>query len=210
MFKIAVDHIVKKDKILAKHVRRIGPMTLEPAGFKSPYESLAESIAYQQLNGKAAATIWSRVLALYPRSKTLNPKAVLKTADEKLRGAGLSAAKLLALKDLSRKTVEGLVPDSRAIAEMGDAEIIERLTVIRGIGEWTVQMLLIFKLGRQDVLPAADYGVRQGFKLVYGGEDLPKPKDLLVFGEKWRPYRTVAAWYLWRVLDAGKSGGGRA
>lgn len=207
MFRDAVDHIVKKDKVLAKHIRRIGPMMLEPAGFKSPYEALAESIVYQQLNGKAAATIWGRVLALYPRGKKLDPEAVLKTADVKLRGAGLSAAKLLAVKDLSRKTVEGLVPGSRVIAKMDDAEIIERLTAIRGIGEWTVQMLLIFKLGRPDVLPSADYGVRQGFKLVYGGTDLPKPKELLAFGERWRPYRTAAAWYLWRVLDAGKRGG---
>lgn len=208
MHQNAVNHILKKDKILGKHVRRIGPMTLSPAKLKSPYESLAQSIAYQQLNGKAAATIWGRVAAIYSRSeKGLDPKAVLETPDERLRGAGLSASKVAALKDLSLKATEGLVPTSRAIAKMADEEIIERLTTIRGIGEWTVHMLLIFKLGRPDVLPAADYGVRQGFKLVYGGDDLPKPKELLAFGERWRPYRTAAAWYLWRVLD---SVGGRA
>jgi DNA-3-methyladenine glycosylase II len=114
------------------------------------------------------------------------------------------------VRDLAEKTLSGVVKPRKELETLSVAEIIARLTEVRGIGEWTVQMLLIFKLGRQDVLPAADYGVRQGFKLVYGGEDLPKPKDLLVFGEKWRPYRTVAAWYLWRVLDAGKSGGGRA
>ena len=121
--------------------------------------------------------------------------------DERLRAAGLSRAKLAAIKDLSEKSLTGVVPTSRAIATMPDEEIVERLTVIRGVGRWTVEMLLIFKLGRPDVLPATDYGVRQGFARAYGRVELPTPKELEAHGERWRPYRTVAAWYLWRSLE---------
>lgn len=201
MMHTAFAHIKRVDAVLARHIKKIGPMTLEPKRMQSPYASLAESIAYQQLTGKAAATIWGRVLALYPPRRVLNPEAVLDTPDVKLRAAGLSTAKVLAIKDLSAKAIEGVVPTSRAIEKMSDEEIIERLTSIRGIGEWTVQMMLIFKLGRPDVLPTADYGVRKGFAAVYGLDELPKPKELLRHGEIWRPFRTIGAWYLWRALD---------
>jgi 3-methyladenine DNA glycosylase/8-oxoguanine DNA glycosylase len=155
---------------------------------------------YQQLNGTAAATILGRVKALYP-GRFPSPEQILGTPDEKLRGAGLSRAKVAAIKDISAKTITGIVPPSRTIAKMTETEIIERLTTLRGVGPWTVEMLLIFTLGRRDVLPVTDYGVRKGFALTYGWKDLPTPKELLEFGEKWRPHRSTAAWYFWRALD---------
>ena len=165
------------------------------------FDALAESIAYQQLNGKAAATIWGRVRALYPKSKWLDPARVLTTPDETLRAAGLSRAKTAALKDLAAKTIDGTVPSGRALLRMSDDEIIARLTQVRGIGRWTVEMLLLFDLGRPDVWPVDDYGVRKGFAKTFRKRKLPTPKQLLKHGEKWRPYRSVAAWYFWRALD---------
>jgi DNA-3-methyladenine glycosylase II len=126
---------------------------------------------------------------------------LLGTPDERLRNAGLSAAKTAALKDIAAKTLEGIVPGARAAAGMTDAEILERLTCVRGVGPWTVEMLLMFTLGRRDVLPATDYGVRKGFALLYGRRELPSPKEVLEHGERWRPHRTTAAWYLWRALE---------
>jgi DNA-3-methyladenine glycosylase II len=123
------------------------------------------------------------------------------TPEEKLRGAGLSRAKVAAIKDIAAKTIEGVVPTRRAISKMTELEIIERLTTVRGVGPWTVEMLLIFTLGRTDVLPTTDYGVRKGFALTYGWKELPTPRELLEFGERWRPHRTTAAWYFWRALD---------
>jgi 3-methyladenine DNA glycosylase/8-oxoguanine DNA glycosylase len=166
-----------------------------------PFDALAESIAYQQLSGKAAATIWGRVRALYPRRKWLDPRLVLATPDEKFRAAGLSRSKTAALKDLAAKTINGTVPSARALAGMSDEEIIVRLTMVRGIGRWTAEMLLIFELGRLDVWPATDYGVQKGFAKTFGRRKLPTPKQLHRLGEKWRPYRSVAAWYFWRALD---------
>jgi 3-methyladenine DNA glycosylase/8-oxoguanine DNA glycosylase len=167
-----------------------------------PFEALAESIAYQQLSGKAAATIWGRVRALYPKRKKLDPKLVLATPDKKLRAAGLSGSKVAALKDLAAKTIDGTVPSARALAKMSDEEIIERLVTVRGIGRWTVEMLLLFDLGRPDVWPVHDYGVQKGFAKTFGRRKLPTPKQLLKLGDKWKPYRSAAAWYFWRALDA--------
>jgi len=166
-----------------------------------PFEALAESIAYQQLSGKAAATIWGRVRALYPKRKRLDPKLVLATPDRKLRAAGLSRSKVAAIKDLAAKTLDGTVPSARALAKMSDDEIITRLVTVRGIGRWTAEMLLLFDLARPDVWPVDDYGVRKGFAKTFGKRTLPTPKQLAKFGEKWRPYRSVAAWYFWRALD---------
>ena len=157
--------------------------------------------SYQQLNGTAAATILGRVKALYPNKSFPTPDDILSTPDDKLRSAGLSRAKTAAIKDIATKTIEGIVPTSRAIVKMSNEEIIERLTTVRGVGPWTVEMLLIFTLGRSDVLPATDYGVRKGFAMTYGWKDLPTPKELLVQSEKWKPHRTTAAWYFWRALD---------
>ena len=174
---------------------------VKAGGLVRPFDALAESIAYQQLSGKAAATIWGRVRALYPRKKYLDPKLVLATPDEKLRAAGLSRSKVAALKDLAVKTIDGTVPSARSLAKMTDEEIIERLITVRGIGRWTVEMLLLFDLGRRDVWPVHDYGVRKGFAKIFGRRKLPTPKQLMKLGEKWRPYRSAAAWYFWRALD---------
>jgi DNA-3-methyladenine glycosylase II len=151
---------------------------------------------------KAAATIWGRVRALYPRRRHLDPKLVLGTPDQTLRAAGLSRSKVAALKDLAAKTIDGTVPSVGALAKMSDEEIVERLIAVRGIGRWTVEMLLLFDLGRPDVWPVHDYGVRKGFAKAFGRRKLPTPKQLIKLGEKWRPYRSVAAWYFWRALDS--------
>jgi len=187
---------------MAVLIARSRRYNITPAISVRPFDALAESIAYQQLTGKAAATIFGRVRALYPKRKWLDPKQLLATPDETLRAAGLSRAKTAALKDLAAKTIDGTVPSGRALLRMTDDEIITRLTTVRGIGRWTVEMLLLFDLGRPDVWPVDDYGVRKGFAKTFRRRKLPTPKQLMKFGEKWRPYRSVAAWYFWRALDA--------
>jgi 3-methyladenine DNA glycosylase/8-oxoguanine DNA glycosylase len=186
---------------MAELIARSRRYNITPAVSIRPFDALAESIAYQQLSGKAAATIFGRVRALYPKSKWLDPEKLLATRDETLRAAGLSRAKTAALKDLAAKTIDGTVPTGRTLIRMSDDEIITRLTAVRGIGRWTVEMLLLFDLGRPDVWPVDDYGVRKGFAKTFGRRKLPTPKQLMKFGEKWRPYRSVAAWYFWRALD---------
>ena len=198
---VAHKHISASDRRLADLIARSRRYNITPPLSVRPFDALAESIAYQQLSGKAAATIWGRVRALYPRKKYLDPKLVLATPDSKLRAAGLSGNKVAALKDLAAKTLDGTVPSGRAIMKMTDEEIIERLTAVRGIGRWTVEMLLLFDMARPDVWPVHDYGVRKGFAKVFGKRKLPTPKQLIKLGEKWRPYRSVAAWYFWRALD---------
>ncbi len=192
--------IAKADKNMARVIKAVGPCRLELQAMHNSFESLLESIVYQQLTGKAAATIMGRVKGLY-KDKFPSPAQVLKTTDETFRSVGLSGAKTAAIKDLADKTKKGLLPDLDALAEMNDAEIVEKLTAVRGIGEWTVHMLLIFKLGRPDVMPNNDYGVRKGFARAYELDELPSPRFLLEHSEIWRPYRSVASWYLWRVLD---------
>jgi len=187
---------------MAELIARSRRYKIMPAVSVRPFDALAESVAYQQLSGKAAATIFGRVRALYPKRKWLDPEQLLATPDEILRAAGLSRAKTAALKDLAAKTIDGTVPSGRAILRMTDDEIIARLTTVRGIGRWTVEMLLLFDLGRPDVWPVDDYGVRKGFAKTFRRRKLPTPKQLMKFGEKWRPYRSVAAWYFWRALDA--------
>lgn len=166
------------------------------------FESLVQSIVYQQLNGKAAATIHGRVLALFGGEMKLTPDRLLAMPEGQLRGAGLSANKLLAVRDLAEKTLSGVVKPRKELEALSDAEIIARLTEVRGIGEWTVQMFLMFKLGRPDVLPTGDFGVRKAFGLLYRkSAKLPPPSALAKHGRLWAPYRTVASWYLWRRLD---------
>jgi len=186
---------------MAELIARSRRYNIAPSLVIRPFDALAESIAYQQLNGKAAATIWGRVRALYPKKKYLDPKLVLATPDRKLRAAGLSRSKVAALKDLAAKTIDGTVPTARALAKMTDEEIIERLVSVRGIGRWTVEMLLLFDLGRPDVWPAADYGVQKGLAKTFGKRKLPTPKQMIKLGKKFQPYRSVAAWYFWRALD---------
>lgn len=190
------------DPRFAALIARAKPFDVTAHPLVRPFHSLAESIAYQQLSGKAAATIFGRVRALYPKRKWLDPKLVLATPDEKLRACGLSRGKVAALKDLAAKTLDGTVPSGRVLGRLNDEEIIERLTTVRGIGRWTVEMLLLFELGRLDVWPVADYGVQKGFAKTFGRKKLPTRKQFLKIGERWRPYRSVAAWYFWRALDA--------
>ena len=194
-------HLAATDPRMAALIARSRGYDIKASLSLRPFDALAESIAYQQLSGKAAATIWSRVRALYPKRKFLDPQLVLDTPDDKLRAAGLSRSKVAALKDLAAKTLDGSVPSARAMARMSDEEIIERLVKVRGIGRWTVEMLLLFDLGRPDVWPVHDYGVRKGFAKTFGRRKLPTPKQLSRFGQKWRPYRSMAAWYFWRALD---------
>jgi 3-methyladenine DNA glycosylase/8-oxoguanine DNA glycosylase len=192
------------DRVLGKLIRQVGPCRLKPKSRRSPFETLVQSVTYQQLNGTAAATILGRVKALYPQRRFPTPEDLLATPDEQLRKAGLSRAKTAAIKDIAAKTISGVVPRSSEICKMSDMEIVERLTTLRGVGPWTVEMLLIFTLGRPDVLPVTDYGVRKGFAVTYGWKELPHPKELLDFGERWRPHRTTAAWYFWRALELPK------
>jgi methylated-DNA-[protein]-cysteine S-methyltransferase len=196
----AAAHLAARDARLARIIEKVGPPRIRLDAAASTFEALAESIVYQQLTGKAAATIHRRMKALFPRQR-VRPDALLALADEALRGAGLSRSKVLALRDLASKTLDGTVPGIRALHALDDDAIVERLVQVRGIGRWTVEMLLIFRLGRPDVLPVHDYGVRHGFKLAYGKRDMPSPKELAKHGEKWRPFRTVASWYLWRAVD---------
>lgn len=198
--KLACQHICANDKKLARVIEAVGDCWLEVHHMHSCYESLLESIVYQQLTGKAAATIMGRVKAIYG-DRFPKPIEVLETEDEKLRAAGLSRAKVAAIKDLSEKTQSGLVPDIEHLEKMSDEEIISLLTQVRGIGTWSVQMLLIFRMGRADVLPVNDYGVRKGFSKVYKLADLPKPQEMIKKAEKWSPYRSIASWYMWRVLE---------
>jgi DNA-3-methyladenine glycosylase II len=209
----AVDHLKARDAKLGALIERAGPFTLRLDAWSSPFESLLESILYQQLHGKAAATIHRRVKEYFRGDPA--PQLLIDTPDERLRACGVSGNKIKALKDLAAKTLDGTVPEHAAIRKMPDAEIVERLAAVRGIGPWTVEMLLIFRMGRPDVLPATDYGVRKGFALTFqkipktralAAEDLPKPEVLLKRGKKWAPFRSVASWYLWRACDLAKSG----
>jgi methylated-DNA-[protein]-cysteine S-methyltransferase len=203
--RIAALHVRASDAVLARVIERVGPFRLELKKTPSIFGALAEAIVYQQLSGKAAATIFARVCALFPRTHH-GPTAenILRASDEKLRGAGLSRPKLLALRDLARRTKDGDLPTLAEVRRMEDAEIVERLTVVRGIGRWTAEMLLIFRLGRPDVLPVDDYGIRKGFALAFKTRELPAREDLEKRGARWKPYRTVASWYLWRALELAK------
>lgn len=186
---------------MRKLVKRFGPVVIEERGLSSPYQALMEAVAHQQLNGTAARTILKRFIALTPGSKFPKPEEVLALPETAVRGAGFSNAKVLALRDIAQKTLDGIVPTTRKIQNMGDEEIIERLIQLRGVGRWTVEMLLIFQLGRPDVWPIDDFGVRNGFRIAHDLEEMPKPQALIEPAEKWRPYRSAAAWYFWRVVD---------
>lgn len=185
-------------------IRVIGPYTLKPRVRRSPFESLARAIAYQQLHDKAAESILRRFIALCPGPRFPTPKELLALNTRAIRRAGFSRAKVAALRDLAAKALDGTVPTSRAVRTLDDDAIVERLVAVRGIGRWTVEMLLIFQLGRPDVLPVDDFGVRSGFRIAYGRRTMPTPKEVLRYGERWKPHRTAAAWYLWRAADRAK------
>ena len=197
-------HLSKRCPVMRRLIRTHGPCALVPEMKRSPFESLATAVAHQQLNGTAAETILGRFRALFPRKRFPTAGQLADVTDDALRACGFSWAKIAALRDIAAKTLDGTVPTSRAIRAMPDEEIIERLVQVRGVGRWTVEMLLIFKLGRLDVLPADDFGVRNGYRIAFGLAEMPKPKELLALGEHWRPHATTAAWYLWRAADAAK------
>ncbi len=190
------------DRRLARLIRRVGPPAIRFEPPQTLFAALARSIVYQQLSGKAAATIHGRVLALFPRRR-ITPGGLLALDDARLRAAGLSAAKTAAVRDLAAKTLDGTVPPLPRVRRMTDDEIIERLTQVRGVGRWTVEMLLIFRLGRPDVLPVTDLGVRKGFASTYRRDELPDAEELTAHAERWRPWRSVASWYMWRAAEGG-------
>jgi 3-methyladenine DNA glycosylase/8-oxoguanine DNA glycosylase len=209
----ACEHLSRVDKQLGRIIARTGPCRMMKETTQSIFAALLESIIYQQLNGKVAATITSRVKALFPENTQQirtrrglvegfpTPEQIVAAPDELLRSAGLSRNKMLAIRDLAAKTLDGTVPTVQEAHRMSDDELIQRLVAVRGIGRWTVEMLLMFRLGRPDVLPVDDYGVRKGFAKMKKMTDLPKPKELAAYGEKWKPYRSVAAWYMWRAAE---------
>ena len=202
----AVEHLRASDPAMAKLIDAVGPFRMQLRKARSIFVALAEAIVYQQLNGKAAASIFARVCALFPVAQGLNAELILRTSDAKLRAAGLSTNKLLSIRDLARKTVDGEIPTLAEAHRMDDEELIERLTQVRGIGRWTVEMLLISRLGRPDVWPVDDYGIRASFAALHRKRKFPTPKDLIKPGAKWKPYRSVASWYLWRAADLAKKG----
>jgi len=198
----AVEHLRASDAALGRLIGAVGPFRLELKKTPSVFVALAEAIVYQQLHGKAAAAIFARLCALFPHAhQGPTPERILRASDEKLRGAGLSRPKLLALRDLARRARAGEIPTLAEARRMDDEEILERLTAVRGIGRWTVEMLLMFRLGRPDVLPADDYGIRKGFAIAFKKRALPTRAELERRGARWKPYRTVASWYLWRAVE---------
>lgn len=200
----AIRHLCRVDPVMRRLIREVGPFALIPKARRTPFESLARAIAFQQLHEKAAESILKRFIALFPGRRFPRPAELLAADVDAIRGAGFSGAKVLALRDLAAKTLDGTVPTSRAITLLDDEAMVERLVAVRGIGRWTVQMLLIFQLGRPDVLPVDDFGVRNGFRIAYRRRTMPAPKEVLRYGERWKPYRTAAAWYLWRAADRAK------
>ncbi len=199
--RLAMETLAAKDPHLAPLIKETEEFRIETDGSDSPYEILLEAIAYQSISGKAAATIFGRVKALGANGRAPTPDEMLRLRKSALRKAGLSGAKVLAMKDLAKKTIDGIVPSLEEAQKLSDEELVQRLVSVRGIGAWTVEMFLIFRLGRPDVLPIHDLGVKKGWAVTYSKKHMPKPKELLAFGERWRPYRTVASWYMWRACQ---------
>lgn len=196
----AVEHLKAVDRTLRAFIGRAGPLELKPGRHRTPFEALLRAIAYQQLSGKAAGTIHGRVLDLFPRRRP-DPERLLALPEDRLRGAGLSGAKTRAVRDLAAKALDGTVPARKRIAEMSDAELLQRLVRVRGVGRWTVEMLLIFDLGRPDVLPVDDLGIQKGFRNLYGMKKLPAARTMNRRGRHWQPFRSAASWYLWKAAD---------
>jgi len=199
-------HLSRVDAVLGGLIRAVGPCKLDPPEDCHPFQVLAQAIAHQQLNGTAANTILKRLIDSCGQGTFPTPHQVLQASVESLRAAGFSFAKVAALKDLAAKTLAEVVPDGAALVQLSDEQIIARLTQVRGIGRWTVEMLLMFQLRRPDVLPVDDFGVRAGFRAAYGLARMPRPKALALWGERWKPFRTTAAWYLWRALEMKRAG----
>lgn len=192
---------LSRDQRFAALITRVGKPRLDIQRQRSPYEALVRAIAHQQLHGKAAEAILARFSALFPGESFPDPAAVLATADTALRGCGFSGSKIMAIRDICAKALDGTVPTRRQTHRLTDEALIERLTSIRGVGRWTVEMLLIFTLGRPDVLPVDDFGVREGYRVLHGLEAQPKPKQLAEIGVAWAPHRSLATWYLYRAAE---------
>ena len=202
--KAAIEHLSQVDPVMRRLIGEIGPCTLTPRVGRTPFESLARAIAYQQLHDKAAESILRRFIALFPGRRFPKPEEVLAINESLIRAAGFSRPKIKALRDLAARTLDGTVPTVRVIRELNDEAIIGRLITVYGIGRWTVEMLLIFQLGRPDVLPIDDFGVRNGFRIAFKRREMPTANAVLRYGERWKPYRTVASWYLWRAAELAK------
>ena len=202
----AIRHL-SRDRRFAALIRRVGPPGLAVEKRRSPYEALTRAIAHQQLHGRAALAILGRFEALYPGQSFPTPAQVLATEDVALRACGFSATKIACIRAIAAATLDGTIPTRRESTRLSDEALIERLTTIRGIGRWTVEMLLIFTLGRPDVLPVDDFGVRDGYRALHKLDAQPKPKELAEIGVAWSPHRSLAAWYLWRASDEAKRAG---
>ena len=205
MTREAILHL-KREPEMAALIHRAGAYRLKPTQ-RSPYEALLRAIAHQQLHGRAAEAILARFIALFLDTPFPAPEQVLAADDAKLRATGFSGSKIAAIRDLCLRTIDGTVPTRRAAARLSDEELIARLTEVRGIGRWTVEMLLIFTLGRPDVLPVDDFGVRDGYRALMKLAEQPKPRELAAIGEGWAPWRSYAAWYLWRAAEEAKKQG---
>jgi DNA-3-methyladenine glycosylase II len=190
--------LARRDRAMAGLIRRAGPCTLAVRRQRSHFDALVRAIVYQQLAGRAAAAIHTRFLGLFD-GQGLSPAGVLALPEARLRSAGLSGAKTASIRDLAAKSLDGRVP-LRGLSRYGDADIVERLSSVRGIGPWTAEMFLMFQLGRPDVWPVGDLGVRNGYRIAYGLPAMPTPKELMALGEAYRPYRSVAAWYCWAAV----------
>jgi DNA-3-methyladenine glycosylase II len=201
-----ITHLSNADPVMKRLIAAAGPLKIPAPEEHSPYEALARAIAHQQLNGKAAQSILNRFVTTCGQGVFPTPEGLLLLEDVALRTSGFSFSKIAALRDLATKTMAGIVPAHDALHALTDLEIIERLTAVRGIGRWTVEMLLMFRLRRPDVLPVDDFGVRHGFRVAYGLKKMPEPKVLAMFGERWAPHRSAAAWYLWRAVDLFRAG----
>ena len=195
-------HLSLRDPVMRLLIQEHGQCELVPETRRPPFQSLVQAVAHQQLHGKAANTILARFQKLFPGKKFPRPEDLAGVTDKEIRACGFSFAKIKAIRDIAEKTLSGVVPSPREIVKLSDDEIVARLTQVRGVGRWTVEMLLIFQLGRHDVLPVHDFGVRTGFRHAYKKRGLPEPKVILAHGEVWRPHRTTASWYLWCVADA--------
>jgi DNA-3-methyladenine glycosylase II len=201
-----LNHLSGVDANLGGVIRAVGPYGLVKEGETQPFTALARAIAHQQLHAAAARNILGRLIANVGGGVFPTPEIVVAAPDEALRAVGFSGSKIAALRDLAAKTIEGVVPDRATLEKLEDAEIISRLTAVRGIGRWTVEMLLMFHLGRPDILPIDDFGVRMGFQLTNGLRKMPPPKVLAIYGERWGPHRSAAAWYFWRAVELKKAG----
>lgn len=206
MHAAAESHLSKICPLMRRLIKSHGPCALE-VNPRQPWEALVCAVAHQQLNAKAADSILRRFRALYPRGRFPTPAAVLKTPEDSLRASGFSRGKIMSIRDIAEKTLAGVVPGRAAALRLSDEELIERLVTVRGVGRWTVEMLLIFTLGRGDVFPCDDFGVRNGYRLAMKLPDLPRPRELRDVCSRWAPHRTLAAWYLWRAADNGDAGG---